>query len=93
MLMTIVRVLHRKRLKIPGFGQTGSLFVVLYEFVLCLLIGVCLLVVFVCLMFEMIDDCLLRISGDGLCRNPHGGTNMISHKLKHGFLTVKINGL
>ncbi|KAJ0520959.1 hypothetical protein HanIR_Chr10g0465311 [Helianthus annuus] len=40
-----------------------------------------------------IDVCLLRISGDGLCRNPHGGTNMITHKLKNGFLTVKINGL
>ena len=51
MLMKIVRVLHRKRLKIPGFGQTGSLFVVLYKFVLCLMIVVCLLVV--CL----VDDC------------------------------------
>ena len=44
MLMKIVRVLHGKRLKIPGFGQTGSLFVVLYEFVLVLMIVVCLLV-------------------------------------------------
>ena len=56
MLMKIVRVLHRKRLKIPGFGQTGSLCVVLYKFVLCLMIAVCLLVVCLFgLMFVMFD--------------------------------------
>ncbi|KAJ0575271.1 hypothetical protein HanIR_Chr05g0210881 [Helianthus annuus] len=56
MQMKLVRVLHRKRLKIPGFGQTGGLCVVLYKFVGC----VCLLVVCLFgLMFVMIDVCLL----------------------------------